>query len=72
MRRGRGENHLITGGEAESLRQRQILGIFDLHKNWLDDGIAPLPTSLFEDPGYVLRLIQFVKIFFNNKTSSYI
>ena len=47
----------------ESLPERQILGIFDPHKNWLDDGIAPLPASLFEDPGHVLRLIQFVKIF---------
>ena len=30
----------------ESLPERQILGIFDPHKNWLDDGIAPLPASL--------------------------
>ena len=62
-----GENHLITGGEVESLLGRQILGIF-YYKNWLDDRI-PLPASLFQDHGYVLRLIQFVKIFFNTKTS---
>ena len=67
MRRGRGENHLITGGEGGSHYQND--------KSW--EYLILTKTGLMmvsprSPPVYVLRLIQFVKIFFNNKTSSYI